>query len=66
MKTTTRELPLPIIGAIAVTRALLGAGIGLLASSRLPRKRRRAVGLALVGIGAASTIPLAMRVLRSS
>ncbi len=58
----SRSLPLPLIGAIAATRALLGAGIGLLASPRLPRRRRRIVGLALVGIGIATTPPIALKV----
>ena len=58
----SRSFPLPLIGAIAATRALLGAGIGLLAAPRLPRRRRRIVGLALVGIGVASTLPIALKV----
>jgi hypothetical protein len=58
----TRPLPIPLLGAIAVTRAILGAGIGLLASSRLRRRRRRALGLALVGFGVATTLPIALRV----
>ena len=56
------RLTLPLIGAIAATRAMLGAGVGLFASTRVPRKRRRAVGLVLVGVGVASTIPIALKV----
>jgi hypothetical protein len=52
------ELPLPAIGAIAVTRGLLGLGAGLLLSKRIPARRRRAIGLSLVGVGVASTVPL--------
>jgi hypothetical protein len=44
---------------------MLGAGVGLLASARLKREHRRAVGLALVGVGVASTIPIAWKVFRS-
>ena len=57
----TKELTVPWLGMIAVTRAMLGAGVGLLASSRLEDRRRRGLGLALVGIGIATTLPLAPR-----
>jgi hypothetical protein len=60
-----RTLPLPILGAIAATRGMLGAGIGMLLGPRLPESRRKAVGLALVGIGIASTVPLAWTVIHS-
>jgi hypothetical protein len=58
-------LNLPTFGFVVATRAALGVGIGLLLSERLPPERRRALGLALVTIGAATTIPAAMAVLRS-
>jgi hypothetical protein len=61
-----RSLKPPVLFAIAATRALLGAGVGLLVAPRLADKRRRAVGLTLVGIGVASTIPLASFVLGRS
>jgi hypothetical protein len=48
---------------IAMTRAALGIGIGLLLSERLGRSARRAVGWALVASGALVTIPLALEVL---
>jgi hypothetical protein len=54
-----RALPLPVLGALAVTRGMLGAGAGLLLSPRLPDKKRKIVGLALMGVGIATTIPLA-------
>lgn len=50
-------LNVPTFGFVVATRAMLGVGIGLLASERLPAERRRKVGLALALIGAASTIP---------
>ena len=58
----TKQLTVPWLGMIAVTRAMLGAGVGLLASSRLEDRRRRGLGLALVGIGVATTLPLALKV----
>jgi hypothetical protein len=57
-------LDLPTFGFVVATRAMLGMGIGLLLSARLPAKQRRRVGMALVMIGAATTIPAAMAVLR--
>ena len=61
----TLELNLPTLVFVVVTRGLLGVGIGLLLSARLPPERRRAVGLTLIGIGAATTVPAALTVLRS-
>src|SRR4051812_20537655 len=58
--------PLPLIFAIAVTRGLLGVGIGLLLSERIRRKHRREVGGVLLGIGALSTVPLAIGLFRRS
>jgi len=53
----------PLLGFIVGTRAALAFGLGLLLSERIPESRRRAVGLTLVAIGAATTIPAAMTVL---
>ena len=61
MRTTT--IPLPMLGAIAATRVILGVGAGLLLSSAIPYHRRRQVGFTLLGIGLATTVPLAMRVI---
>lgn len=55
----------PKLGFIIGTRAALGLGAGLLLSSRLGRRRRRRLGQALVTVGALTTIPAAMLVLRS-
>ena len=51
------NLPAPAFFFFVVTRALLGAGVGLLVSDKLPRKKRKAVGATLVGVGALSTLP---------
>jgi hypothetical protein len=50
-------LPLPQFGFVVATRAALGAGIALLVSQSVSPPRRRAVGLALLGLGAAATVP---------
>jgi len=58
-----RRLSIPELALIAGTRVALGVGIGLLLSDRLNRDQRKAAGLALVGIGAATTIPLAISII---
>lgn len=56
---------LPLISLIAVTRGMLGAGLGLLLADRLAPRVRKTVGWSLFLSGAASTVPLAARVLCS-
>jgi hypothetical protein len=55
-------LSVPEIAMIVGTRALLGAGLGLLLADRLLPEQRRAIGWTLVGVGALTTIPLAFEV----
>lgn len=57
-------LDVPIFGLAVATRAALGAGIGLLAAGKLAPQVRRRFGLALVAIGAATTIPVLRAVRR--
>ena len=52
-------------GFLVGTRAALAFGLGLLVASRIPEGRRRRIGLALLGLGAATTVP-AIRMLRRS
>jgi hypothetical protein len=52
-------------GFVVGTRAALAFGLGLLAASRIPEGRRRRIGLALLGLGVATTVP-AVRMLRRS
>lgn len=56
------EISLPELALIAGTRALLGAGVGLLAADKLNQEQRRAVGWTLFLVGAATTLPLALDV----
>lgn len=55
-------LQTPTLVLIAATRGMLGAGIGLLLAGRLSESKRQIVGRALLTVGIASTIPLAMKV----
>jgi hypothetical protein len=57
-------LNIPTLGFVVATRAMIGAGVGLLVAERLPRDRRRAIGAALFAIGAASTVPAILAILR--
>jgi len=55
-----KTLTLPEIGFIAGTRAALGAGIALLVAEKLSAPARRTLGVTLITIGAATTVPAAM------
>jgi hypothetical protein len=57
------QLTLPELAIVAGTRAILGAGLGLLLADRLPEGQRKAVGWTLFLIGAVITLPLALEVL---
>jgi len=57
-----RRVTLPTLGLIAVTRVILGVGVGLLLSRHLSRDERRGFGAGLFVLGALSTIPLAAKV----
>jgi hypothetical protein len=58
-----RKLTVAEIILIAGTRVALGAGIGLLLSSRLNDDQRKAAGLTLALVGGLTTIPLALGVI---
>lgn len=57
------RITLPELVLVAGTRAILGAGVGLLLSDLLTDEKRKAVGWSLFLVGALSTIPLAFEVL---
>jgi hypothetical protein len=50
-------------GMLALTRGMLGVGLGLLAANRLDAGARKPVGLTLVAVGLLTTIPLALAVI---
>jgi hypothetical protein len=58
-----RTLTLPEIGLIAGTRVALGIGIGLLIANGLNSDQRKGAGFALIAVGVATTIPLAIGIL---
>ena len=55
------EVTLPDLGLLAMTRGMLGAGVGLLAADRLASNQRKPLGVALVAVGVLTTIPLALK-----
>ena len=62
MSTNEKRLNLSDIFLIAMTRGMLGAGIGLLAAGKLSSEQRRAIGRTLMVVGAVTTFPLLWRV----
>jgi hypothetical protein len=52
----------PVFGFIVATRAALAFGVGLLVADKIPPERRRTIGLSLVALGAATTIPAIMAI----
>ena len=57
-----RNLTVPELILIAGTRVALGAGLGLLLGQKLRRDARKGAGVALLAVGALTTIPIAMGV----
>ena len=51
------DIALPEFAFVVATRAALGAGIGLLASTRLPKRSRKRLGASLLTFGVLTTIP---------
>lgn len=58
-----RKLTLPELGLLAGTRVALGIGIGMLLSGRLNDDQRKGAGVALVIMGALTTIPIGIGLL---
>ena len=63
---TMRETRISVVelGLMGATRALLGLGVGILIARHIARDRHSAVGGTLVILGALSTIPFAIRLLK--
>ena len=63
MKIRERKVTMPELSLIAGTRVALGIGVGLLLGGRLNKDKRRGADLALLSVGAVTTVPLALEVL---
>lgn len=57
------KVTLPELALVAGTRAVFGAGLGLLLADRLNDDQRKSIGWTLLVLGALSTIPIAIEVL---
>ena len=57
-----RKMKLSELAFLAATRGMLGAGVGLLLADKLDADKRHVIGLSLLAVGAATTIPLALRI----
>jgi hypothetical protein len=55
----------PTFGFVVGTRVALAFGLGLLVADKLEPRRRRAIALSLVGLGAVTTIPAAAALARA-
>ena len=59
------NLTMPELMLLVGTRVAAGIGVGLLISDKLDRRVRRGAGVALLAVGALTTIPLLAEVLGS-
>ena len=57
------DLTFPELMFVVGTRAMLAAGVALLAAGRLNDKQRKSIGTVLIAIGAVTTVPALMAVL---
>jgi hypothetical protein len=61
-----KSVTVPEIAFIAVTRGAIGFGAGLLLAGKFNRERRRLLGWTLFLSGLASTVPIALHLLRNA
>ena len=59
---TRMTVSVPELAFVAATRAMAGAGIGLLLADSLGARQRKRVGLALLTVGVLTTLPIAREV----
>ena len=66
MRHRSLSLSFPELGLIAGTRGLLGFGLGLLLADHFTSRQRRRVGWPAFLLGALSTIPILVHLLRKA
>lgn len=59
---TRTELSLPVLGLVALTRGMLGAGLAFVLADRIEPAQRKAVGWTLTAVGVLTTLPLLLDV----
>jgi hypothetical protein len=60
----TTTLSLIKVGALAISRAALGLGVGLLIADRMDGRTRMALGGTLLGVGAITTAPVVVWIVK--
>ena len=60
------DIPLHELAFVAATRGMAGAGLGLLLADFLKPEARKTVGWTLLAIGALTTVPIAVSLIRQS
>jgi len=61
----SKKVPVPLIGILAGTRGMLGAGAALLFLDKISPRKRKKLGWALFLTGVLSTIPLGYKIFHS-
>jgi hypothetical protein len=59
------QLRIPEFTFIAATRVAMGIGIGFLLAERMNRHRRRNLGWTLFAIGAGTTVPIVVGIVKN-
>lgn len=59
-------LDVPMFGFVVATRTLLGVGLGLALSERLPDRQRKVAAAMLIAAGVFTTIPAVQAIRRSN
>ena len=53
------DVSIPEVAFVAMTRALAGVGVGMLAADLVRPEARKVIAWTLIGIGALTTLPIA-------
>ena len=60
------DIPIHELAFVAGTRGMAGAGLGLLLAGFMKPETRKAVGWTLLALGALTTVPIAVSLIRRS
>ena len=60
------DIPIHELAFIAATRGMVGAGLGLLLAGFMKPETRKTVGWTLLALGALTTVPIAVSLIRRS
>ncbi len=60
------DIPIHELAFVAGTRAMAGAGLGLLLADHLKPESRKTLGWTLLALGALTTVPIAVSLYRRS